>query len=59
MAFETFAEFINMGGHGLYVWLSYGLGILVIGLSVLVPLKQGQVLRRVMRRRFQREEVNK
>ena len=23
MAFETFADFLNMGGHGLYVWLSY------------------------------------
>lgn len=59
MAFESFADFINMGGHGLYVWLCYGLGLLVITLSVLVPLKQGQILRRVMRRRFQREEMNK
>ena len=59
MAFESFADFINMGGHGVYVWLCYGLGLLVIALSVLVPLKQGQGLRRVMRRRFQREEMNK
>ncbi|GGP69178.1 MULTISPECIES: heme exporter protein CcmD [Shewanella] len=24
MQFESFAEFINMGGYGFYVWLSYG-----------------------------------
>lgn len=27
-------EFFAMGGHGLYVWLSYGLSFLVIGLLV-------------------------
>lgn len=24
MQFDSFAEFIEMGGHGLYVWLAYG-----------------------------------
>lgn len=24
MAFESFAAFLQMGSHGLYVWLSYG-----------------------------------
>ena len=28
--FETFAEFIAMGGHGLYVWLAYGSTIVVL-----------------------------
>lgn len=27
-------EFFAMGGHGLYVWLSYGLSFLVIALLV-------------------------
>ncbi|MAT83365.1 MAG: heme exporter protein CcmD [Gammaproteobacteria bacterium] len=24
MSFASFGEFLNMGGHALYVWLSYG-----------------------------------
>ena len=24
MQFNSFADFINMGGYGFYVWLSYG-----------------------------------
>ncbi|QGX41396.1 heme exporter protein CcmD [Permianibacter aggregans] len=25
----SFSEFLNMGGHGFYVWLSYGVGLVV------------------------------
>lgn len=28
--FETFAEFLAMGGHALYVWLAYGATALVL-----------------------------
>ena len=28
--FETISEFLAMGGHGLYVWLSYGSTVLVL-----------------------------
>ena len=28
--FDTFAEFIAMGGHALYVWLAYGSTIVVL-----------------------------
>lgn len=27
--FSSFSEFIAMGGHGLYVWLSYSIALLV------------------------------
>lgn len=30
MNFDSFSELLAMGGHGLYVWLSYGLSLLVI-----------------------------
>ena len=29
--FETFGDFIAMGGHGFYVWLCYG--IVLVGLA--------------------------
>ena len=37
MAFESFAEFLQMGRHGIYVWSAYGLTIFtlvaVVGVS--------------------------
>ena len=30
MYFESMEEFISMGGHGFYVWLSYGIGISIL-----------------------------
>jgi heme exporter protein D len=57
MAFETFSDFLNMGGHGLYVWLSYGLGLLTIALCLYLPIIQGREMRRSLRRRIQRESV--
>ena len=30
MSFDSLSEFFAMGGHGLYVWLSYGAALLVV-----------------------------
>lgn len=30
MSFESLNDFLAMGGHGLYVWLAYGAGLLVV-----------------------------
>ena len=37
MHFETFADFINMGGHGLFVWSVYGLGIGILLFNIIRP----------------------
>ena len=34
MYFESLNDFLFMGGHGLYVWLSYGIFVLVLGWNV-------------------------
>lgn len=34
MAFDSFTDFLAMGGHGFYVWLSYG--VMAIGVLTLV-----------------------
>ena len=36
MNFDSFAEFIAMGGHGFYVWFSYGASMLVVVANVVV-----------------------
>lgn len=56
MAFESFADFLNMGGHGLYVWLCYGLGLLIIVANLLLPMQQSKRVIRDLRRRLRREE---
>ena len=30
MSFDSFREFLAMGGQGLYVWLSYGAAVIII-----------------------------
>ena len=30
MYFDSFAEFLRMGGHALYVWVAYGSTLLVL-----------------------------
>ncbi len=56
MAFESFADFLNMGGHGLYVWLCYGLGLLIVVANLLLPMQQSKQVIRELRRRLRREE---
>lgn len=40
MSFENFDSFISMGGHGLYVWLSYSAGLLVFLIAFISPIIQ-------------------
>jgi heme exporter protein D len=35
MSFESWSEFLAMGGHGLYVWLSYGAAVIIIAYNVI------------------------
>lgn len=46
MQFESLSDFFAMGGHGLYVWLAYG-----VTLSILVayPLSLWGIRRKVQR----------
>ncbi|XOV82287.1 MAG: heme exporter protein CcmD [bacterium] len=45
MQFDSFAEFVAMGGHALYVWLAYGatLAILIGSPVALMLAKKRQV----------------
>ena len=49
MQFESFNEFLAMGGHGLYVWLAYGATLAVLLFSSIAlrvaRAKQLQALR--------------
>ncbi|BBB28698.1 heme exporter protein CcmD [Neptunomonas japonica JAMM 1380] len=55
MQFETMSEFITMDGHGLYVWLSYGIGLLIIIGNLVLPLFKRKELIKSLARRLRRE----
>lgn len=38
MQFTDINTFLNMGGHGFYVWLSYGVGLLVFLIAFISPI---------------------
>jgi heme exporter protein D len=51
MYFDSFADFIAMGGHGVFVWSAYGISaLLIIGNIVLAVRQQGRVHREIARR---------
>ncbi|WP_438362347.1 heme exporter protein CcmD [Marinobacterium sedimentorum] len=54
--FESMADFIGMGGHGLYVWLAYGIALVILLLNVVQPLRQTRQLLNQQARRVRREK---
>ena len=37
MRFDSLSAFILMDGHGLYIWVAYGVTLVVIGVNFLWP----------------------
>jgi len=58
VSFESFADFLAMGGHGLYVWLSYAIALAVIVINVVNPLVQKRQIFTEQARRLRREKQN-
>ena len=48
MQFESFSEFLNMGGYGFYVWFAYSVTFFCLGTLVIVSAKgQANVLTKI------------
>jgi heme exporter protein D len=41
----NWAEFLHMGGHGFYIWLSYAAAAIVLGLNIILPLRRYRALK--------------
>ncbi|WP_034837516.1 heme exporter protein CcmD [Endozoicomonas numazuensis] len=39
MYFDSLASLIHMDGHGIYVWSTYGIGLLIIAYNIVSPLR--------------------
>ena len=49
--FESWAEFVDMGGYAFNVWAVYGLFVVFIAVNIIVPLQRRKALLRDLRRR--------
>ncbi|WJW76490.1 heme exporter protein CcmD [Thiohalobacter sp. IOR34] len=50
------SEFFHMGGYAAYVWSSYALAAVVLGLNLWLPARRLQQLKKTLRRRAQLAE---
>ncbi len=58
--FESFAEFIEMGGYAFNVWSVYSLFLIFLAANLFLPLvKQKQILRELKRRNVLNQEYGK
>ena len=56
MQFDSFSAFINMGGYGFYVWLSYGVATVLLLILILSSVTgHKQVIKNIAQRK-QRED---
>ncbi|EIJ71082.1 heme exporter protein CcmD [Pasteurella bettyae] len=53
MFFESWSDFLNMGGYGFYVWLSYGISLI----SILIFAVQSYHGKAAVFREIKREEL--
>ena len=56
MFFDSVADFFNMGGHGLYVWSSYGIFALVFVINFLSPMLTRKNVIKNIERQMRREQ---
>ena len=54
--FATFADFIEMGNHGLYVWLSYGIGLGIFLYNIVAVMLNKRRFFNEAKRRLRREQ---
>ena len=60
MAFNSFADFIAMGGYGFYVWLAYGISFLSLIVIIFNTLaKKKKIFQAVSKRIAREQRINK
>ncbi|MBR8842690.1 heme exporter protein CcmD [Pseudoalteromonas sp. JC3] len=55
MQFESFSEFLAMGGYGFYVWLSFGSCALILAGMLVGSILDGKKLKQAVKAQMARE----
>lgn len=56
MQFDSFSTFLDMGGYGFYVWLSYGVSFTALTILVWSSIHSHKKIKQQIIKRQQREE---
>jgi heme exporter protein D len=56
MQFDSFKDFINMGGYGFYVWLSYGVTIGSLGTLIILSVRKKRTVLIEIAKKITREQ---
>ena len=56
MEFSSVSEFLAMGRHGFYVWLSYGLTAVIVVINIVQPIVRKRQLIKQHIQRLRREK---
>ena len=60
MQFESFADFLNMGGYAFYVWLSFGVTFFAMGIIVIQSfIKHSNLLKQVVVEQERKARIKK
>lgn len=59
MQFESWSEFLAMGGHAVYVWASFGISLFIISLNLVLPFFEHKKIQVSLNKKFQRENNRK
>lgn len=58
IAFESFADFLAMGGHGPYVWSTYSLCMAIMAWTAVLPMLARRRYLKDLARRRRREALS-
>jgi heme exporter protein D len=56
--FDSFSDFLAMGGYAFYVWTAYLFWAVVLGTSLVMPLLDRKRVIKMLKARMQREEAS-
>ena len=56
MVFTSVSDFLYMGGHGLYVWLAYAAGAIVLIYNIAEPAMQKKAVLKKLAQQIKREK---
>ena len=57
MYFDSFAEFLEMGRHGFYVWSAYGISMVLIAVNLVAMVRRQKRVRTEIQRAHRREQL--
>ncbi|WP_448553377.1 heme exporter protein CcmD [Thalassotalea montiporae] len=56
MQFDSFSAFLDMGGYGFFVWLSYGASIVLFLLLIVSSIKASKAIKGQIASQIKREQ---